>query len=146
MSLISFNRLSTVADAMLLLQDVSPPTGTPERGSAAARALGVDVSGVALNGGRPAPDLNISLSIACSFAPVFAWHFMRARQMRPRQMRARAHTCANLFPWSRIFMRRRCLAQKVMTSAQLDINEYLFQQVIIFIAKCAISVSHTGQS
>ena len=93
--------------------------------SAAARALGVDVSGVALNGGRPAPDLNISLSIACSFAPVFAWHFMRARQMRARQMRARAHACANLFPRSRIFMRRRCRAQKVMTSAQLDINECL---------------------
>ena len=40
-------------------------------------------------------------------------------------MRARAHACANLFPRSRIFMRRRCRAQKVMTSAQLDINECL---------------------
>ena len=49
------------------------------------------------------PTLLLSLLIACSFAPVVAWHFMRARQMR---------ACATLFPRSRIF------SEKTMSHAK----------------------------
>ena len=58
------------------------------------------MSGVALNGGRPAPDIT-AFSLDRLFVRV-AWHFMRAC----------AHACANLFPRSWIF------SEKTMSHAK----------------------------